>query len=122
MLGSYRNKIGGIVSFTLIATGSVTSLSAIGESFHMTVLDSIYWDFPAIPNRPANGATDLWGYSPDGVHYYAIVGLFTQGVAIIDVTDPNNIQLLYTLPIDDSVFDPSQRPTAYDVTVYNDYA
>jgi hypothetical protein len=37
---------------------------------------------------------DVWGYEDEFGNEYAIVGLY-DGVSIIDITDPNNLQEVY---------------------------
>ncbi len=65
-------------------------------------------------NLHNSSISDIWGYTDEFGNEYAIVGVNTGGVSIVDVTDPQNLNEVF--------FSPGPNTTWRDMKTWGDYA
>lgn len=83
----------------LILLSSSTSYAQKNTTYQ----DSLFFD---------GGLSDIWGYAADG-REYALIGK-QQGFAVVDVTDPTLVELLYEVP--------GTQSTWRDIKTWGNYA
>lgn len=84
------------------------SFSVISQDHHMNLLS--HMDYDALHNTELN---DVWGYVDENGNEYALIGA-AKGVAVVDVTDPQNPTEVY--------WHQGSESTWRDLKVFGDYA
>ncbi|MFT4600360.1 MAG: choice-of-anchor B domain-containing protein [Arenicella sp.] len=91
----------------LLSTLICISLNAMSQ-LNMTQLGYI-----DIPDSHTTVCNDIWGYEDEAGNEYALVGT-EDGVSVVDVTDPGNLEEVSWIPGLNSIW--------RDIKVYGDYA